>query len=313
MNNEKAEEFWHIAGVGAIGTLIATNFCRGNQPVQLILKDENQLAEYQQSQLTILSDSFNFSCHPPARCVSTQPYPINYLICCTKAYHVAPLLSNLKDYLTSQSVIIIIHNGVGVLDEVRVQLPHLRIISGITTLGGYLEQAYTVRAFLKGSLSLGATMGHFSMEELRTIKATFGKSGLVCEWTEDIQALIWDKFAINCSINLLTAVYGCKNGELLTHHTKLLKQLTQEITLVLNTSGISIDANYLLEKVEAVIQNTAENYSSTYQDIKSNRLTEMHYLNEQLVHMAQQNNIKVPVAEELLNTFYRLFPNQKPC
>jgi 2-dehydropantoate 2-reductase len=310
MNNEETGCVWHIAGVGAIGTLIATSFCRGNQPVQLILKDESQLAEYQQSQLNLHSDSFNFSCHPPAHCVSTQSYPINYLICCTKAYHVAPLLNNLKDYLTAKSIIILIHNGVGVLDEVRSQLPHLRIISGITTLGGYLEQAYTVRAFLKGSLSLGATSGRFSMEEIRTIKTDFAKSELACEWTEDIQSLIWDKFAINCSINLLTAVFGCKNGELM-QHTNLLKQLTQEITLVLNAYEVSINANSLFEKVCTVIQNTADNYSSTYQDIKNNRLTEMHYLNEQLILLAQQKDREVPVARELLSTFYRLFPNQK--
>lgn len=305
--NKNSSSIWHIAGIGAVGTIIATNFCRANLPVQLILKNEKQLAEYQQSQLTITTDTYNYTCHPQATSASSLHEPIDRLICCTKAYHVSPLLDSLQANLTEESIIILLHNGVGVLDEVRTKWPHLRIISGITTLGGYLEKPYAVQAFLKGSVSLGSTVGNFSKEDIRIVEAAFIQSGLTCVWAEDIQELIWDKFAINCSINILTAVFNCKNGELIKH-TKLVQQLTKEIALVLSSYNVPMDAALLFERACKVIENTAQNYSSTFQDVKFKRLTEMDYLNGRLMLLAKQKEIEIPLTEKLLAVFYTRFP-----
>ncbi len=300
---------WHIAGIGAIGSVIATSFCRGEQSVQLILKNEKQLETYQKSKLTITSDRFKYQCHPFAQLNSSLSEPIGFLICCTKAHDVLPLLKSLKLVLLPESIIILIHNGMGVIEEISAELPHLRIISGITSLGGYLEKPYKVKAFLNSPIYLGETIGHFSSEEIESIKNSFRKSALECEWTESIQSLIWNKFAINCSINILTALFSCKNG-MLMQHQELLKQFTQEIAVVLQAYKIPITAEELLRKVDEVIRNTADNYSSMYKDIKNNRLSEIHYLNGRLIQLAEHKNINIPVANRLLHQFYSLFPQQ---
>jgi 2-dehydropantoate 2-reductase len=301
---------WHIAGVGAMGTIIAASFCRGQQTVELILKSEDTVSFYNSFGLRIVADSMQFKCHPKAVAYNSIETPIQRLICCTKAYDVSNLLFSLRDYLTKESIIILIHNGMGVLGEIKMQLPELRIISGITTVGGYLTEPYSVQAFLKGSTILGETLGHFTEEEILNIKEAFNKSSLNLTWTETINELIWDKFSINCSINLLTALFSCKNGELL-HHADLLKNVTQEIALILSAYDKDIVADSLFAKVCTVIENTAGNYSSMNQDIKNNRLTEIHYLNAYLLQLAEQKNIPAPLTKDLLTRFYKQFPNQK--
>lgn len=306
----KNNPFWHIAGIGAIGSIIAASFCRGQQSVRLLLKNEKQLENYRQSQLTLISDSFNYQCHPPASLSSSRLEPISYLICCTKAYDVLPFLKSLGDALTPESIIILIHNGIGVIEELKAELPQLRIISGITSIGGYLEKPYSVRAFLNSSIYLGATVGQFTVEEVETIKYVFRNASLECEWTEAIEILIWNKFAINCSINLLTTIFACKNGALMQHQ-ELLTQLTQEIALVLQAYNQSLTAESLLQTVYTVIQNTSDNYSSMYKDIKNSRLTEIHYLNGRLVELAEEKSVIIPCVSRLLRQFYSLFPDQK--
>lgn len=302
---------WHIAGLGAMGTLFASSFCRAGVPVQLILKNEQRLAHYQSLQLQMSTDDSEFFAHPPACSIeSLDDKPIDYLVCCTKAYDVTKLLLSLEAHLNEQSIIILIHNGVGVIDEIKQQLPTLRIISGITTLGGYLKQAYAVRAFLSGALYLGPGIGTFSQLEIDKISETFKKIALPCQWLDNIQVMIWEKFAINCSINLLTALFSCKNGALLAHQ-ELLERLTMEISQVLMAYGCAISSTQLLETVLQVITNTAANYSSMYQDIHHDRLTELNYLNVHLVRLAEQKNINIPLTVELLNQFYKQFPHQK--
>ena len=312
MNTTKEEDgLWHIAGIGAIGTLFATSLCRGGESVRLILKNARQLETYQSVPLKMNTESFEFTCHPPALTVQDLAnVSIQNLICCTKAYDVSKLLLSLKDNLSPNSMIILIHNGMGVIEEVRQQLPHLRIISGITTLGGYLESPYTLRAFLNGSLYLGASLGRFSHDELGVLSLLFKKISVPYKWVNTIQLMIWEKFAINCSINMLTALFSCKNGELIQHQD-LLSDLSAEIASVLVGYDIDISKDQLLQKVLEVIQHTAGNYSSMYQDIKNHRLTEIGYLNNYLAKLAAQKNIKVPVINRLLNQFYQQFPAQQ--
>ena len=53
---------WHIAGVGAMGGLLAGHFSESGQAVHLILKSAEQLAVYQSTQLTVN----HIACHPHA-------------------------------------------------------------------------------------------------------------------------------------------------------------------------------------------------------------------------------------------------------
>lgn len=301
MNNP----IWHIAGIGAIGTLVAGSFCRGAHPVNLILKDRHQLAVYQNNPLTIVTDQTTYTAHPQALDIQQLGHePIHRLICCVKAYGILPLLLRLKPNLHSNSIIILIHNGLGVLDEIKAKLPQLRIVFGLSTLGAYLEKPFSVRACLGGDIVLGNVLSEFSSEEIHTVDDAFQKANLPCAWEENINRRMWEKFAINCSINLLTVLHACKNGDLRLYNEEL-KLLTGEIAGVLNAYDVPIPPHELLKLVIQTLDSTASNYSSTYQDVLNKRPTELSYLNEYLVKLAQEKKIPIPFNNQLLNQFYR--------
>ncbi|AHE68096.1 2-dehydropantoate 2-reductase [Legionella oakridgensis ATCC 33761 = DSM 21215] len=224
-------------------------------------------------------------------------------------YDITNLLIRLKNNLNAKSIILLIHNGLGVLNEIKKHLPQLRVISGVSTVGAYLEKAFTVRAFLNGKFYLGQGIGKFTPNETKTICAAFAAAALPYQWLDNIQPILWEKFAINCSINLLTALLGCKNGALLSHQ-KILKQLTSEAAQVLCAYGVNMSADDLFCKVIDVIEGTADNYSSMYKDVENNKQTEIYYLNERLMTLAHQKELVTPTHSELLNKFYRTFPKQ---
>lgn len=305
--NIRNHPIWHIAGIGAIGTLVAGKFYQGGVDAHLILKNEQQLAAYQDCGLTILTDQTVINSYPSA--IELERFatePIQYLLCCVKAYDVTQLLMRLRHNLNAQSVIILIHNGLGVLDEIKAHLPQLRIISGISTVGAYLEKKYTARSFLNGKFYLGQAAGSFSPQEIKTISTAFDEARLPFQWEDDIHSIIWEKFAVNCSINMLTALFTCKNGDLL-HHEELLQKITYEIAQVSEAYGFHLSAADLFHRVKLVIQNTADNYSSMYKDVQNNKQTEIHYLNEHLIKLAQLKTITVPLNSILLKEFHTKF------
>lgn len=296
---------WHIAGIGALGSVLATHFDQQTIPLKLILKNETQFAAYQLSGLTLLTQNKEMSCHPTAVRLNQINEPIDYLICCVKAYDVTPLLLQLKAHLTSQSIIILIHNGLGVLEEIDKHLPHLRIISAISTMGAYLEEPFKVRAFLEGKFSLGCTRGELTLDEIQTISSLFDQAKLRYQWESDITSRLWEKFALNCSINLLTALFSCKNRDIL-NDPKLLEELTAEVAEVLSAYGILMTKQDLLAKIYTLMEQVGDNYSSMYKDIQHKRPTELPYLNSYLVKLAENKNIPTPCHLRLLNQFNRL-------
>ncbi len=302
---------WHIAGIGAMGSLLAGRFCSAKFAVNLVLKNTQQLAIYQQSPLTLIDDQSISTYHPDAIDIEhLNNEPIHYLLCCVKAYDVTTLLLRLKHRLNENSIIILMHNGLGVLDEIKQQRPELRIISGVNTLGAYLEKPFTVRSFLNGKLYLGSAAGQFTPAEINTVCNAFKEAQLPYQWEENIHAFIWEKFAQNCCINLFTALYTCKNGDLLLQ-IKLLKKMAGEVSQVLNAHGIAMSETELFQKVIQLIQITANNYSSMYKDVQNNKPTELAYLNQQLIALAQQKAVDIPFNVELLKQFSTKFPHQR--
>lgn len=304
--------FYHIAGIGAVGTLFAGCFAQYGKRVQLILKDKPRLELYQSSLLELNTKDYSFVCHPSATTLDNLgDSSIDFLLCCTKAYDVLRVLSNLRAHIHAKTTIILLHNGLGVIEEIQAAMPELRIITALTTLGGYLSKPFAVHAFLQGDVFLGQGLGLFTANEIATVTHLFKSMQLSCQWFADLKPMIWEKFAINCSVNYLTALFSCKNGQLMAQQN-MLAQLTDEIALVL--AGLlekPWSGEALLEKVNQVLTNTAENYSSMYQDIHHHRLTEIAYLNGYLIQLAQKQNIKIPVNEEYLKQFYQRFPEQR--
>jgi 2-dehydropantoate 2-reductase len=301
MKTVKPDTIVYIAGIGALGSVLAASFCRSDYPIHLLLK-KHQLSSYNESELTMINGDEKYSCYPPAMDIADINEPIDFLVCCVKAYDITTLLMRLKNSLHQHSIIILIHNGLGIVDEIKMQLPQLRIISGICTIGAYLEEPFTVHAFLEGKVHLGRVLGQFKAQEVEFISTAFQQANLPYQWEDDIETMMWEKFALNCSINILTALFNCKNGDLLLHG-ELLEKMTDEIAQVISAYGMSISGKDLYIKVIQLLKRVGNNYSSTYKDMQHKRRTELPYLNGHLIKLAQQKKIPTPVNIELWNQF----------
>lgn len=304
LSNLMKTPIWTIAGVGAIGTLIAGHFCKAGIEVQLLLKNEAQLNAYLHNSLTLHLHDQTVSFHPSAVLKEQlKNQLIDHLICCVKAFDALTLLSQLKDHLHERSIIIMLHNGLGVLDEITSQLPALRIISGITTMGAYLKKPFNIHTSLEGHYVLGPGLSSFSDMEISEVCASFQKAKLPHQWDPKIQTKIWEKFAVNCCINMLTALLDCKNGDLMAHQ-HLLKRLAKEVSLVVSSNDIHISPNDLFQITLQIIEGTAENYSSMVHDMRKGQKTEIKYLNQYLSYLAEQKRIETPLNNDLLHQFY---------
>ncbi len=298
---------WYLAGIGALGTFFAHGLETHGRPVCLLLKDEQQLALYHhvgglkvciQREITI---AYPKAFHVNNRHLST----IKYLILCCKTYDVVDCLNKLEKRLSHETVILILHNGLGLTEMLAHRFPKLRFVEGVTQNGVYQSSPFTVTPQGNKEILIGATQGIFSHDEVNTIISSLSTSQSTFKWLKNILPSMRLKFAVNCCINLPSIVYQCRNGDLLTQCQEL-DALIAEVATIVASCGYSITKQALESAVIKVIKNTAENISSTLQDVRKHKRTELAFLNGYLIKMAEKKGLKAPINEFLMEQYHLL-------
>lgn len=132
-----------------------------------------------------------------------------------------------------------------------------------------------------------------SPAEAASTVASLEQSGLNVSMEHEIERVLWEKLAVNASINGLTALLECRNGAIAdtTHGKALVEMLCAEVAHVMKASKMRVPKN-LLSRVLLVLDQTANNFSSMHQDMASGRLTEVDYINGFVV--TQGSLLQVP-------------------
>lgn len=285
---------WHVLGVGSLGTLWATRLARAGLPVKLILRDLARLQSYRKEGRLTLVEQGQSSFHAvPAETIDSTE-PIARLLVACKAYDAPKAVAQLASRLTPDAELILLQNGLGSQDAVAAQVPQARCIFASSTEGAFRDGDWRVVFAGHGYTWLGDASHPTAPFWLDDLTA----SGIPHEWSTDILTRLWRKLALNCAINPLTVLHDCRNGGLQQHHCEV-ATLCAELSELLERCGQPAAAEGLQQEVERVIQATAANYSSMYQDVANQRRTEISYLLGHACSVASRHQLNLPHLNQL--------------
>lgn len=285
---------WHVLGAGALGGLWATRLARAGLPVRLILHSAQRLAEYHRAGGLTLSEAGRSTLHAISAELPDASTPIQRLLVACKAYDAEAAIAQLAQRLAPSCEILLLQNGLGSQQAIAKRWPQARCIFVSSTEGAYREGALQVVFAGQGLNWLGDPNGGTAPAWLDDL----GRAGIPHIWSSDILTRLWRKLALNCAINPLTVLHDCRNGELLQYRQQL-TELCEELTELLNTCGQATAPGDLESEVLRVIDATAANYSSMYQDVRLGRRTEIAYLLGYACRSADSLDLTVPRLHEL--------------
>jgi len=289
-----ADTPWHVLGAGSIGTLWACRLARAGSPVRLLMRGPAQLAHYHRGPgLRWVEDGVERAFQLPGD-LPDAPQPIARLLVTCKAYDVAAAVAAVKPRLAPNAQVILLQNGLGSQHALTATLPHACVTLASTTEGAFRRNDGAIVFAGQGFTWLGGTGDQPAPLWLSELE----RAGIPHQWTPDMLARLWRKLAINCAINPLTVLHGCRNGALV-EHAPAITGLCQELARLLQAVGLPDAAVGLLEAVWEVIAATSQNYSSMYQDMAAGRRTEIHYLIGHACAEAARLSVAVPALEQL--------------
>jgi 2-dehydropantoate 2-reductase len=294
---------WHILGVGSIGGLWASYLALAGEQATLLLRDSKTLRQYQAAPLQLESDSGFEYPQLDVSSVEDLATTIDCLLVTTKSFSTLEALRAVEYRFSSDTKILLLQNGMGFQQSVVRRYPELEVIGGITTDGAYRRSRFHVVHAGKGISRFGA-LSPVSEKTINRLRECFDRLPLTVQWVDDIQTPMWHKVGVNACINALTAIHRCRNGELLKDEkiVQYITELALETEQVMRAVGIVLPAPGLLSQVVDVIEVTADNYSSMYQDVIHGRQTEIEYINGFICEQGESPGVETTLNRELLET-----------
>jgi len=297
----KCAQHWHIAGLGAIGSLCnATAIKHGIEITPIVRENSTSYC----TEFVDLSGNIIPLSKPSS---IDQTGLIDNLLVPLKSYDVIPFLTKAKDKLSEQAQVVLCHNGMGTIEQALELLPAQANLYFCTSSHGVFKQGRQAHYAGAGeSLWQVIRIGHENLLDNQQINSILPNA----KETQDLNALLWQKLIINCAINPLTALHQVKNGELADEiYQKQVESIVDEAVRVAQACQINIQYDTMLNKVNSVIKQTAANTSSMLQDRLNNKPTEIDFITGYLLTKAKEQSIALPVNEGLLQKVRNLSPS----
>ncbi len=283
-----------ILGAGTIGMIFAAYLKRIGIKVYILHhEDKPKTVLRARLQGSDLSGDYSFEIVTPEKAIDTD-----FILVATKAPDVLNALKGVQDVLNNGSDVIILSNGMGFHEKAEKLYQSARIFAATTTEAAHTSESGLIHHSASGRTVLGAFSSTKSPKWLTTWLNAIPDSS----WTQNIKIALWEKLAINCVINPLTATHNCRNGDLMKDPAlkELVKELCLEIEMVRDAAKIPCAGGPLFDLVSKVIFDTATNFSSMLQDMKAGRTTEIESITGYLVEMATVFEVEVPANKKLL-------------
>ncbi len=230
----------------------------------------------------------------------------DFLLICVKATALQGLCVELKSISPPETPIILMMNGMGIIEMAQQYLPETTIYQASTSHGARLEN-FDLWHTGHGETLIGNIDEKNSLKKndkpIADLISTLNNALPLVRWSDNHQEVLWTKLLINSIINPLTTIHNVQNGGLLSSKkiNRQAKTLTQQLEPIIRKYLPSQNWQSIFEKVELVANQTYTNVSSMRQDVLMGKKTEIDFITGYLLKMAAKQQINLPEHEQMVN------------
>ena len=312
-----------ILGAGAVGSLIGGLVARAGEDVTLIARREHAAA--------INADGLRIDgvLRPltiPVKAVETLDFQPDLALLAVKTQDIETTLSPIRAYLAS-APLVTLQNGVR-SDEITASLlPKENILSGVVMMNVQYLQPGQVTYARRGSLLIGEAFGQ-NGPRTKEIQALLNRA-IPTSLSSNIQGAHWTKLLVNNLANGLEAMSGLPAREALGHPglRKISLLALKEGYQAIQKAGIrlaplpGLPMPFLLFIIRSPLAASdlglraytlsLRTLSSTLQSLRRGRLTEIDYLNGEIVRLGQQVGMAAPYNAKVVELVKEVEKNHR--
>lgn len=298
-----------ILGAGSIGLLYAARLRMSGADVCLITRTDEQAKVVADKGITLAAGDretvipcLAMSVEQAEASLSSAEAP-DWLLLTVKQYGLPVLAGFLRKIGAAwpETKLLAMQNGIGHLELLADGYPLQRLFAAVVSEGaGRTGPAGVVHTGTGLTIIGPAAADQYQSEDvqadLNLLQKVLQNAGFRTVLSNKLKDEIWRKLILNSVINPITALLEIRNGALFRHEAlvMVMRQLFDEALAVASIHGVQEDAAALWDRLREVCDRTAGNESSTLQDMKAGRQTELPWINGAIVRLGEQAGLDVP-------------------
>jgi len=295
----------HVAvlGAGAVGCYYGGMLALSGARVTLIGRKAHVDAVTRDG-LVILRDDGETRVRVAATTDDTAVRDADLVLFCVKSQDTEAGARAIAPHLRANARLLAMQNGVDNAARLAVVLPQ-PVHAAVVYVGTIVDGPGRVRHSGGGRLVIGtpreARGRGDAAGDLAAMSATFARAGVPCATTDDVEAALWTKLAVNCAFNAVSALGRSRYGRMAASGPvrAVMEDAVREAVAVARADGVALDESALIANVWDVAKTMAGQHSSTAQDVMRGKATEIDALNGYVVRRGTELGVAVPVNRTL--------------
>ena len=290
-----------VLGAGAVGCFYGGMLARAGHEVTLIGRPMHVDA-FGSSGLHFEGLKFD-ECIPVK--ASTAPSAVRgarLVLFCVKSTDTETAAAQIAPHLDAEAIVLNLQNGVDNTGRIAAQIKRA-VIPAVVYVATEMAGPGHLKHHGRGDLAIGSVEDPAPpglSESLKKVQRWFVDAGVPVVISDNVQGELWDKLAVNCAYNAISAIGQTTYGKMVESVgvLKVMHDATAEVLAVAKACGVRM-APDTLARVPRIAQAMATQRSSTAQDLARRRPSEIDHLNGYIVRQGDAHGIPVPVNRTL--------------
>lgn len=289
-----------IVGAGAVGCYYGWKLSQAGASVSTVSRSDYSVVK--SSGVQILTDEGTFIFYPDEVVRSTGEYSkkADYVIVCLKALPEIDVVEIIRPVVSSETVIVLIQNGIGIEKKISSSFPDNELISSIA----YIASSKVGEGVVKQQDYSKLVMGNYPeglKDKTKKLCSLFEGSGVPCFTTEKIEQKRWEKLLWNIPFNSMSVIGNSATTEdmiTIKETENLAIKIMEEVLDVAKSTGNELSYD-LVEKNVELTRNMKPYKTSMLLDYENGRQLEIDAILGNVIAIAKENSIDVPYVSTL--------------
>lgn len=294
-----------MLGTGSLGSTIGGTLAQGGSEVYFVDQWKEHIDKINENGLKMTDEKEDWYVKVDARTSAEGMGPVDLVIVLVKSFATKEAVSQLKEtnVIGENTLVMSLQNGLGNEEIIAEVVGEANVISGKTYVGGRLLSPGYVSAGVKGKYTyIGELTGEIT-DRIQAVCDEFNKAGLLCEVSDNIKGLIWDKLLINVAAGALCGITRLPYGPL--YEEEYIKETAvaaiQEGIDVAKAAGVKLKSEDPEYPWYAASEGLPETFkTSILQSLELKRPTEIDFINGSVVEWGKKFGIPTPVNRTLV-------------
>jgi 2-dehydropantoate 2-reductase len=226
---------------------------------------------------------------------------IDLILICVKSYDLDNVITNIKEKISEDTILLPLLNGVDIYERIRKNLSKGFVLPACVYVGSHIEEYGIIsQKGGDGKIIFGKDPKKTDFYPSEVIEL-FRRLKINFSFTEDPYKEIWTKYMFIAAYGLVTAKSGKTLGEVL-EDSKLIRDvrgIMAEIKMISDKRNISLDNNVVMNSIDKARSFPYTTKTSFQRDVENpNKKNEKDLFGGTIIRMGKEYNIDTKYTEK---------------